>query len=104
MNIVVPIALILVLAGAIFGGQAVSESRADNRIQQALATALESSNAIELKFLQQVNHGYGVCGLYKVASSNQGYASFFYDKVNETVILDVNSRRYTSNCGLSAFC
>lgn len=104
LNIIVPIALILVLAAAIFGGQAVSESRADSNIQQALATTLETSNEIELKFLQRVNNGYGVCGLYKSAASEQGYASFFYDKVNDTITLDVDSRRYTSNCGLSAFC
>ncbi|QEM81177.1 hypothetical protein [Halomonas binhaiensis] len=104
-NVALPLAAFVILGGAIFGGQAYSESRLSGDIQRALATELKTPEPmVEVKYLQKVNHGYGVCGLYKTPSSPQGYASFFYDKVNDRVTLDVNSTRYTANCGLSALC
>ncbi|GEN23992.1 hypothetical protein [Halomonas cupida] len=103
-NIVIPIVAILVIGGAIFGGQAISEARVSNDVQQALSAELGSAGLVEVQYLQEVNHGYGICGLYKQASSDQGYASFFYDKVNDRVTLDVNSSRFKTNCGLSAIC
>lgn len=103
-NIAIPITAIAVVAGLIFGSQALSGNSTDGDIQQALAKTLDTSGEIELKFLQEVKYGYGVCGLYKPALSEQGYASFFYDKVNDNVILDVDSQQYTTNCGLSSFC
>lgn len=102
-NIVVPTTAILVIGGAIFGGQAISEARASHDVQQAISTQL-GSELVEVQYLQEVNHGYGVCGLYRLPTSDQGYASFFYDKVNDRVTLDVNSPRFKTNCGLSAIC
>jgi len=104
LMIVVPVAFTLALGGLIFGGQALSDSDVDGEIQHALATALHTSGEIELSNLQDVNYGYGVCGLYKSSLSADGYASFFYDKQSDSVTLDVNSRRFTSNCGLSSIC
>ncbi|ALM52977.1 hypothetical protein [Halomonas huangheensis] len=103
-NIVVPIAAMLAIGGAIFGGQAISEARVSGNVQHALSAELATAALVEVKYLQEVNHGYGICGLYRVASADQGYASFFYDKINDRVTLDVNSPRFKSNCGLSAIC
>ncbi|MFM9268897.1 hypothetical protein ACJ7V3_01370 [Halomonas elongata] len=103
----VPIVFLLLLGGLIFGGQAVSAVKLDGEIQRALATKLAgaaNAEGIELKNLQRVNNGYGYCGLYKTASSENGYASFFYNKINGRVTLDIASDRYESNCGLSSFC
>ncbi|MDR5858571.1 hypothetical protein [Halomonas eurihalina] len=104
----VPIVFLLLLGGLIFGGQAVSAVKLDGEIQRALATKLvnvsSSADDIELKNLQRVNNGYGYCGLYKAASSENGYASFFYNKIDGRVTLDIKSERYESNCGLSSFC
>lgn len=102
--IVIPLAAILVLGGFIFGSQAMSDQNQQGDIQRALATALETSDEIELQYLQSVNYGYGVCGLYKTPSAEKGFAPFFYDETNNHLILDINSRRYASNCGLAALC
>lgn len=102
--VVLPLALIVVLGVAIFGGQAVSDSHAGSDIQHALAKELDTSSEIELSQLQEVQYGYGICGLYRTASSESGYASFFYDKDSETIELDINSRLYKSRCGLSSVC
>ena len=102
--VILPLALVVVLAGAIFGGQAMSDSRVDDDIQRALAKKLDASSEIELSQLQEVQYGYGICGLYRTASSESGYASFFYDKDSENIELDINSRLYKSRCGLSSVC
>ncbi|RUR29898.1 hypothetical protein [Vreelandella nanhaiensis] len=102
--VILPLALVVVLAGAIFGGQAMSDSRVDDDIQRALAKKLDTSSEIELSQLQEVQYGYGICGLYRTVSSESGYASFFYDKDSENIELDINSRLYKSRCGLSSVC
>ncbi|HCR97119.1 MULTISPECIES: hypothetical protein [Halomonas] len=102
--VVMPLALTVVLAGAIFGGQVMSDSHVGDDIQHALANKLGTSHDIELSQLQEVQYGYGICGLYRTASSDNGYASFFYDKDSENIELDINSRLYKSRCGLSAVC
>lgn len=104
LMLAIPVVLILALAGAIFGGQVIADSRLDGKIQQALATSLDTSSEIELRHLQEVQYGYGVCGLYRTADSEDGYASFFYDTASDRLTLDVNSRRYKSHCSLSAIC
>ncbi|GED22775.1 hypothetical protein QWY79_14810 [Halomonas sabkhae] len=100
----VPVGFLLLLAGLIFGGQAISAIKLDSEIEQALAGKLASSAAIEVDKLQRVNNGYGYCGVYKSAASENGYASFFYNTINGRVTLDIESDRFTSNCGLSSFC
>lgn len=104
----IPAVMILLIAGLIFGGQAVSAVKLDGKIQRALATKLvnapSSADDIDLKHLQRVNNGYGYCGLYKTASSENGYASFFYNRIDGRVTVDIESDRYESNCGLSSFC
>lgn len=102
--IVFPIAAMLVLGGLLFGGSAMSDQQENDDLQRALAAALKTSSNIELQHLQSVNYGYGVCGLYKTASSENGFTPFFYDTVNDHLILDINSRRYQSHCGLSSIC
>lgn len=102
--VVLPIAAMLVLGGLLFGGQAMSGQQENEDLQRALVDALQTSSTIELQHLQSVNYGYGVCGLYKEASSATGFAPFFYDTVNGQLILDINSRRYQANCGLSSIC
>lgn len=103
LMIIVPVIGIIALAALIFGGQAISDDSVDGEIQQALATSLDTSGAIELQNLQEVQYGYGICGAYKTADGN-GFSSFFYDTNRKRLTLDVNSREYTSNCGLSAIC
>ncbi|KGE78165.1 hypothetical protein CVH10_14080 [Halomonas sp. ND22Bw] len=100
----IPVVLILALAGFIFGGQALSDSGLDRRIQQALADELGASGEIELKNLQEVQYGYGICGLYRTEDAEHGYASFFYDTNADRLTLDITSRRYQSHCSLSAVC
>ena len=102
--IVFPIAAMLVLGGLLLGSQAMSDQQESEDVQRALAAVLQTSSTIELQHLQSVNYGYAVCGLYKEASSAKGFAPFFYDTVNGHLILDINSRRYQSNCGLSSIC
>lgn len=101
---IAPFAAVLLLGGVIFGSQAMSDQQANDDVQRALAVALKTSSNIELQQLQSVNYGYGVCGLYKTASSENGFTPFFYDTVNDHLILDINSRLYQSNCGLSSIC
>ncbi len=101
--LVIPIVMIFALAGFIFGGQALSDSGLDREIQKALATELETTSDIELKHLQEVQYGYGICGLYRTADG-EGFASFFYDTASQRLTLDITSRRYQSHCNLSAMC
>lgn len=100
----IPVVAILALAGFIFGGQALSDSGRDDEIRQALASSLGTSGEIELKHLQEVQYGYGVCGLYRTEDAEDGFASFFYDTASHRLTLDITSRRYQSNCNLSAVC
>ncbi|WP_447528220.1 hypothetical protein [Vreelandella sp. TE19] len=102
--IVLPLAFMAIVGAAIFGSQALSASKVDQQIQSAIAAELDTELPVELSQLQEIQYGYGVCGLYKTAHSENGYASFFYDTTNERLTLDVNSRLYTSNCGLSSVC
>ncbi|MFG6667980.1 hypothetical protein ACGK9R_12840 [Halomonas sp. HNIBRBA4712] len=99
-----PLAFTAVVGAAIFGHQALSANQMDSDIQQAIAAELGTSSSVELSQLQEVQYGYGVCGLYQTADSDKGLASFFYDTTNRRLVLDVNSRAYTSNCGLSSVC
>ncbi|WP_458527330.1 hypothetical protein [Onishia taeanensis] len=101
--IVVPVIGMMALAAWIFGSQALSAHSVDRDIQQALATALDTSGEIELQHLQEVQYGYGICGAYRTADGD-GYTSFFYDTNRERLTLDVTSPKYTSNCGLAAIC
>ncbi|MBY5925544.1 MULTISPECIES: hypothetical protein [unclassified Halomonas] len=101
--VVVPTAAIIVLAAAIFGSQALSDSRLDEDARRALASALGTSSSIELAQLQEVRYGYGLCGSYRL-SPEQGFASFYMDTTTGDVELDVNSRRFNTHCGLSALC
>lgn len=96
----------MLLAAAIFGGQAISDSQEDANLQHALAGALPSAkeSMIEVANIQRTQGGYGICGAYRIQDSDKGYASFFYDTINKKVVFDVKSREYTDNCGLAAFC
>ncbi|WNL37918.1 hypothetical protein RN346_11470 [Halomonas sp. PAMB 3232] len=102
--IVAPLAFTAVIGAVIFGNQALSSNKVDDEIRQAIAAELATSASVELTQLQEVQYGYGVCGLYQTAESDKGLASFFYDTTNHRLILDVNSRAYTANCGLSSVC
>ncbi|WP_136246919.1 hypothetical protein [Halomonas borealis] len=100
----IPVVMICALAALIFGGQVFSDSRQDGEIRQALATQLQTRADIELKHLQEVQYGYGVCGLYRTADAEDGFASFFYDTTSQRLTLDITSSRYQSHCNLSAVC
>lgn len=50
-----PLVVALVLAGIIFGGQAMSDGNVDSDIQHALADELDTSGDIELSKLQKCN-------------------------------------------------
>ncbi|MCK2182829.1 hypothetical protein [Halomonas getboli] len=100
----IPVVAILALAAFIFGGEALSDRGRDDEIRRALAAELDTSGKIELKHLQEVQYGYGVCGLYRTDDAEDGYASFFYDTVGHRLTLDITSRRYQSHCNLSAVC
>ncbi|WP_192035031.1 hypothetical protein [Halomonas sp. YLGW01] len=103
LMILIPVIGTLALAGLIFGGQAMSDSGVDGEIKRALAAELGTSEDIDLQHLQDVQYGYGICGAYKAADGD-GYASFYYATTSDRLTLDVNSREYTDNCGLSAIC
>lgn len=103
--VVAPLVFTALIGGIIFGSQALSSDSVDNDIKAAIAAELAlPDDAIELSYLQEVQYGYGICGLYQSESSERGAASFFYDTTNHRLTLDVNSRAYTSNCGLSVAC
>ncbi|WP_447555814.1 hypothetical protein [Vreelandella sp. EE22] len=102
--VVAPLAFTAIVGAAIFGNQALSATQVDHKIQEAIAAELNTTSPVELAHLQEVQYGYGVCGLYKTSLSDQGYASFFFDTTNNRLTLDVNSRAYTANCGLSSVC
>lgn len=102
--VALPLVLALLLGGVIFGGQAMSDGNVDGDIQRALSQTLDTSGQIELAKLQKVQYGYTICGLYRTASSDRGYASFMYDTQSDEVILDITSRRYKSRCSLSVAC
>lgn len=102
--VALPLVLALLLGGAIFGGQALSDSNVDDDIQRALSQTLDAPGGIELAKLQKVQYGYTICGLYRTASSDRGYASFMYDTQSDDVILDIASQRYKSRCSLSVAC
>ncbi|MEQ5855877.1 hypothetical protein NFI08_09280 [Halomonas sp. EF61] len=101
--VIVPAVAVVLLAAAIFGSQAMSDSRLDDDARAALAASLQTSAPIELANLQEVRYGYGVCGSYRLAS-DEGFASFYLNTQSGEVELDVNSRRFNTHCGLSALC
>lgn len=100
----IPVVVLLALAAAIFGGQVIADSHRDQAIQQAIASRLGISSQVELLKLQEVQYGYGVCGLYRMADSEKGYASFFYNTVTERLTLDVKSDSFQSYCNLAKLC
>lgn len=100
----IPVVVCLLLGAAIFGGQAYSEKQEDADIQRTIADAVHAASPVEVANLQRVQHGYGVCGIFRVADSGKGYASFYYDAVNRKVVFDVQSRDFESNCGLASLC
>lgn len=103
--VVIPLLLSLLLGGVIFGGQALSDNNMDEDIQQALAQEINHNPGdIELSKLQKVQYGYTICGLYRTASSDRGYASFLYDTQHDSVELDIKSSLYESRCSLSVAC
>lgn len=102
---VVPLAVFVLLGAVIFGGQALSEIRDDAEVQQAIAAAVNAgSTSVELVNLQRVDHGYGVCGTYRVTGSDKGFSSFYYETVNKKVVLDTSSQAFQSRCGFSTLC
>lgn len=98
-----PVVVSAALGALIFGGEAVSANGVEADIQQALAEQTAAS-VFELRNLQEVQYGYGVCGSYRPLDGDGGYASFFYDTVNHRVERDVSTRAFTSHCDLSAIC
>ncbi|MCP1313832.1 MULTISPECIES: hypothetical protein [unclassified Halomonas] len=102
--VVAPLAFTAIVGAAIFGNQALSAGKVDQEIRAAIAAELGTASTVELSQLQEIQYGYGVCGLYRTDESANGLASFFYDTTNRRLVLDVNSRAYTANCGLSSVC
>ncbi|WP_224424417.1 MULTISPECIES: hypothetical protein [Modicisalibacter] len=100
----IPVAFLSVLAAAIFGGQVIADHNRDSTIQQAIASRLDTASPVELLKLQEVQYGYGVCGLYRTADADQGVASFFYNTVNDRLTLDVKSDDFQSYCNLANLC
>lgn len=102
--LVIPLVACALLGAAIFGGQAYQETQENASIRQTIADAVDAPNPVEVANLQRVQHGYGVCGIYRVADRDEGYSSFYYDAVNRKVEFDVNSKAFESNCGLASLC
>ncbi|WP_203141841.1 hypothetical protein [Marinobacter mangrovi] len=92
------------LGAIIFGSQAYSENQEDKAIQHTVAEAVHAKGPVELANLERVQNGFGVCGIYRETGSDKGYSSFYYDAINKKVILDVQSRKFESNCGLATLC
>ncbi|TBW53324.1 hypothetical protein EZI54_15180 [Marinobacter halodurans] len=92
------------LGAVIFGYQAYSEKQENKAIQNTVAKAVHARGAVELANLERVQNGFGVCGIYRVADGDKGYSSFYYDAINKKVVLDVQSRKFESNCGLATLC
>lgn len=101
---IAPVVVCVLLGAAIFGGQAYMEKQEDKDIQGFIADAVHATGPVEVDKLQRVQHGYGVCGIYRVASSDKGYSSFYYDAVNHNVVFDVEAQDFESNCGLASLC
>lgn len=102
--LVLPVVASMALGAVIFGGEALSDSGVEADIQRALASQIPTSSLFELRNLQEVQYGYGICGSYRALDADAGYASFFYDTVNHKVVRDVNAQAFTSHCSLSAIC
>lgn len=99
-----PLIVFVLLGAAIFGGQAYMEAQQDKDIQRTIAETVNAGSPVEVAKLQRVQHGYGVCGIYRLADGDRGYASFYYDAVNRKVVFDVKSQVFESNCGLASLC
>lgn len=95
-NLTIPAITILLAAALIFGGQAISDSRQDSRLEQIIAGALDTQDGVEVTAMRKVNNGYGICGRYRLASGAD--TPFFFNQVNEHLALDGESNRYRVNC------
>ncbi|WP_110669902.1 hypothetical protein [Salinicola halophilus] len=102
LQVVLPLAAMVIVGAVIFGKQAFSTDPVDQEIRQAIASELGTSSAVELSQLQKVQYDYGVCGRYEVADADSGQAPFFYDTVNDRLTLNVDSRAYTAHCDLAS--
>jgi len=102
--LVIPVMASAALGALIFGSDAMSDSGVDADIQRALAEQIPTSRLFELRNLQEVQYGYGICGSYRAIGAGDSYASFFYDTINHKIVRDVNAQAFTSNCSLSAIC
>ncbi|WP_110685135.1 hypothetical protein [Salinicola aestuarinus] len=102
LQVVLPLAAMVIVGAVIFGKQVLSPSQVDQEIQQAIASELDTSSSVELSQLQKVQYDYGVCGQYQLAGSDTDHAPFFYDTVNDRLTLDVDASAYTANCERAA--
>ncbi|MCE3026461.1 hypothetical protein [Salinicola sp. DM10] len=95
-NVYVPVVAILLVFGAIFGYQAFSDSQVDDDVAQLIA-AQRGVEKVEMKDLQSVQKGYGLCGEYR-AEGETAYAPFYYSQVNEQVTLDTQAKVFQKYC------
>lgn len=102
--LLIPVMASVVLGVLIFGSDAMSDSNVDAAIQRALVDQIPASSLFDLRNLQEVQYGYGICGSYRALGADNGYASFFYDTINHKVVRDVTAQAFTSHCDLSAIC
>ncbi|MBB3230836.1 hypothetical protein [Halomonas stenophila] len=95
-NLWIPVVAILVAAGLIFGGQAVSEAKRDAQVAARIAERLDTPQRVDLSHLTEVNKGYGLCGDYALPGGPT--ARFYYHTVTERLTLDDTAPLYRSNC------
>ncbi|WFF42249.1 hypothetical protein EVC62_12450 [Salinicola endophyticus] len=95
-NVYVPVVGILLVFGAIFGYQAFNDSQVDDNVAQLIATQ-RGVEKVEVKDLDSVQKGYGLCGQYRVAGET-AYAPFYYSQVDDRVTLDTQAKSYQKYC------
>ncbi|MGQ7249823.1 hypothetical protein ACUN9Y_21125 [Halomonas sp. V046] len=97
-NLLIPGAMIVITSVVFIGAQILSVGGLDEDIQRSIATSLDTDDMVTLEAMQEVNKGYGVCGQYRVADAPNSPEPFFYSKVDASVELDSDSRRYRASC------
>ena len=99
-NLWIPVAAILLVAGLIFGGQAISDANRDDAITARIAERLEAQDDVGLERLLEVNKGYGLCG--DAVRAERPVLPFYYHTVTEQLALGADAPAYRENCGRHA--
>ncbi|SEN32822.1 hypothetical protein [Halomonas caseinilytica] len=99
-NLWIPVVAILLIAGLIFGSQAVSDAKRDAHIATRIAEHLETHDKGEISHLRTVNKGYGLCGDY--LRDDRPAIAFYYHTVTKKLAVGTNATRYRENCARTA--